>query len=68
MFLAAADLRFLTAILLAGGWLLTSLYWASVCGYVAQEKGRNANGWAIAGFFGWILAFLPIAVVPSLRE
>ena len=53
---------------------LSAAYWMVVCEYVATEKHRRKNAWAILGFFGGLsivggpLAFLPLAVVPDLTE
>ena len=54
--------------------VISALYWMLVCEYVAREKDRRKNTWAVLGFFGGLLivggplVFLPLAVVPDLTE
>lgn len=54
--------------------VVSALYWMVICEYVAREKDRRKNAWAMLGFLGGLLivggplVFLPLAVVPDLTE
>jgi predicted lipid-binding transport protein (Tim44 family) len=37
---------------------------AVACYFVAKSKGRNAGGWAVAGFFFSLIALLIVALLP----
>lgn len=53
---------------MSGFVILVWLASAVLCGYVADQKGRNAAGWAAAGFLFGIFAVIAIAVVPKSEE
>lgn len=38
---------------------------AVACYFVAKSKGRNAGGWAVAGFFFSLIALLIVALLPK---
>lgn len=38
---------------------------AIACYFVAKNKGRNAAGWAVAGFFFSLIALLIVALLPK---
>lgn len=50
--------------LIIGAALVHGFYWALVCAFVADEKGRKGGAWGFAGFFGGVLAFIPLAAAP----
>lgn len=45
--------------------LIWSIIFAIGCGYIANEKGRSAGGWAIWGFFFGLIALLIIVCLPD---
>ena len=45
-------------------WIL----FGGLCGYIANEKGRDVFGWAIAGVLFGIFAAIAVCAVPSLKD
>jgi hypothetical protein len=41
---------------------------ATICGFIANSKGRNVVGWACVGFFGGIIGLIICCVMPNLKD
>ena len=49
---------------------ITFIWWAlfgGLCGYIAQEKGRNVLGWFAIGCLLGIFAVIAVCAVPKLE-
>jgi Na+/melibiose symporter-like transporter len=45
--------------------IVMNLLFAILCSWVATERGRDPVGWFVLGLFLGIIAFIPLAMVPT---